>query len=342
MVSSSFDAATDLFKTDSSVHVQFFDRISSRAWVARDGLRRATEESLRKEEEGGPSTKAGKWRKELLLGMKRAIEVMGMGPAGRQEVVREALEKRADAGVEEESEWESEEDEDDEDDEEYYCEESPKKKKKRKVTNSWVGAKKAPAKKKRKTTACDREEGKASPPPLEEELSEYELIRQRNIESRMRLFRELNISGSKDRLSESFGSAQKENRRPVSRRGLAAAAAKKAGPEEQQPVRKSLRLQNMAADLSASLPVKEPTVYIEDEHPRMPLETLELADVVSEKDCLKDKENFLTSVAGAIAEGRKAGEKRASFGEDVEASMGKLTISVSALRRLKDFFSSAM
>ena len=120
----------------------------------------------------------------------------------------------------------SDEEDDDEDDEDYG---SPKRKRKRRSS----GKKKKTPTGSRTTTAASKSRTKGSAASKAkdsftsvkakvEELSEYELIRQKNIESRMKMFEELNISDSKQRLSDSFGSSGPSDRgsRNASRRGL--------------------------------------------------------------------------------------------------------------------------
>ena len=87
-----------------------------------------------------------------------------------------------------------------------------------------------------------------------EEMSEYDKIRQKNIEERERMFRELQLNESKTRLSDSLNLTKKV-KTFASHRGL---AAKKAQANE--PVRKSLRLQNIEAETGLKLPDKEPTM----------------------------------------------------------------------------------
>ena len=103
-----------------------------------------------------------------------------------------------------------------------------------------------------------------------EGLSEYEKIRERNIQTRERMFRELQITTAKDKLNESLGKSKGKTSRP-SKRGLAAEDRKgRSSPAE--PVRKAMRLQKLEADGAFKLPEKEPTAYAtfssRDEHPR--------------------------------------------------------------------------
>ena len=92
----------------------------------------------------------------------------------------------------------------------------------------------------------------------EENLSEYEKIRLKNIADRQLKFNELKIEDKVLDLSSSL-IIEKQAKRNVSRRGLSAVVV----PKEKvfEPVRKSLRLQKIDADTGISLPEKEPTRY---------------------------------------------------------------------------------
>ena len=113
---------------------------------------------------------------------------------------------------------------------------------------------------------------------------------------------------------------------------LLQAAKKDKKDSSPQPIRKSLRLQKQEADSSLSLPEKEPAYYtpttVQDEHPRRPLKTLELADVVSEHDLLEEKEVFMERVSKTLDK-KAEGDREPSFGLDVKTRLDKLEITVS-------------
>ena len=90
-------------------------------------------------------------------------------------------------------------------------------------------------------------------------MSEYEKIRQKNIAERQRKFQELQLNEAKTRLSDSLNlaPAAKKARANTSYRGL---AVKKEKEQSNEPVRKSLRLQNIEAETGLKLPEKEPTL----------------------------------------------------------------------------------
>jgi len=117
-----------------------------------------------------------------------------------------------------------------------------------------------------------------------EELSEYELLRERNIEKRRKLFQELNINQAKTDAAIASGILfENDNKYVPSKRGLAAQPK----PKEYLPPRKSLRLQRIEADTGLQLPEKEPTTYFmsdDVEEENYPLKDLELSEVVSKKD----------------------------------------------------------
>ena len=123
----------------------------------------------------------------------------------------------------------------------------------------------------------------------DDELCEYEKLRKRNIEERQRKFAELNLAKLASDLSASAGPSKKT----YSKRGLSA-PKKENLPLE--PVRKSLRLQNIDADTGFTLPEKEPTRYhiIEDDWvQRPPLTDLTLEDISNDNDSISQyfKEN---------------------------------------------------
>ncbi len=331
----------DEYLRGDKIHVQFFDSINSRAWVRLDGVQKANQDKPLTDE----SIKGnGKWRKELKEAVQQASKAEKKDPKGRQALIGASNEVAEDC----ESVTTSEEDGEDfklddttEDDDEEYEEKKPKAKKRRRSSGS-VKKKQPPTKKVRAAAAKRVKENRpprlsdklrdenAAASPNFDDLSEYELIRQRNIESRQRMFMELNISGSKQRLSDSFyGPETASAKQQASRRGLAARKSNGAAAKDADlPVRKSLRLQNMAADTSVALPEKEPAFYnvpVAEEHPRLPIKTLELADVVLEADHVEDKASFLSALHPHLEE--KA-ENTVSFGDDIKSSMQKLAITV--------------
>ncbi len=328
MLLSSFDEDDDTFETADELHVTFFDNICSRAWVKKASVKKATRESLNKE----VKIRSSWWKKELQTGKKRALEVLQMNPSKRGEVMKKMGEMATLSESDEDEEYQEDKENEEEEEEKL---ERPKKKRKRKRASSGE-QKKPPASKKKKVSnrrASSSGSKPFSPPAVAgEELSEYERIRQRNIEDRMRLFRELNIGESKNRLAESFGSPEnRPSSSVVSRRGLASDAEKKKKTSgESVPTRKSLRLQNMAADTSLVLPDKEPTVVVQDEHPRLKLDRLELADVVTEQDDVEDKRQFLQEMVEAIGGGNRGGggnANRVSFEvEKVDLNMISITV----------------
>ena len=91
----------------------------------------------------------------------------------------------------------------------------------------------------------------------DEEVSQYEIIRQRNIETRERLFNELKIGEALNSLSHGSTPSGKAK---ASNRGLA--AVKKVKEAAEAPSRKSLRLQKIDAETGLQLPEKEPTRFV--------------------------------------------------------------------------------
>ena len=87
-------------------------------------------------------------------------------------------------------------------------------------------------------------------------MSEYDKIRQKNIEERQRKFQELQLNEAKTRLSDSLNLAKKV-KPSTSRRGLAAIKKEQSNNE---PVRRSLRQQKIEAETGLKLPDKEPTL----------------------------------------------------------------------------------
>ena len=123
----------------------------------------------------------------------------------------------------------------------------------------------------------------------DDELCEYEKLRKRNIAERQRKLAELKLVQLASDLSASAGPSKKI----ASRRGLSA-PKKESLPLE--PVRKSLRLQNIDAETGLTLPEKEPSRYriIEDDWvERPPLTDLTLEDITNDNDSISQyfKEN---------------------------------------------------
>ena len=127
----------------------------------------------------------------------------------------------------------------------------------------------------------------------EENLSEYEKIRLKNIADRQLKFNELKIEDKVSDLSSSFHEAIEKPKRNVSRRGLSAVVV----PKEKvfEPVRKSLRLQKIDADTGLSLPEKEPTRYHSYEVEadlRPPLKDLSIEELTNNNDELETTSKY--------------------------------------------------
>ena len=125
----------------------------------------------------------------------------------------------------------------------------------------------------------------------EEDLSEYEKIRLKNIVERQTKFNELKIEDKVLDLSNSVNEANEKTKRNVSRRGLSAVPKEKGF----EPVRKSLRLQKIDADTGLSLPEKEPTryhVYENEASLRPPLENLSIEDLTNNNDDLETTSKY--------------------------------------------------
>ena len=145
----------------------------------------------------------------------------------------------------------------------------------------------------------------------EESLSEYELIRQKNILERQKMFEQLDFGSAKASVLATTPKAG------PSKRGLAASKPKM----EAGPVRQSLRLQKLDAETGLKLPEKEPTMYnTVDNHPPLPFEDLELDTIANlngdddeeDAEILEEKRKFLDTISNC-----KVGDKgRTSFGED--------------------------
>lgn len=118
---------------------------------------------------------------------------------------------------------------------------------------------------------------------FDEDIPDYERQRMKNIAERQNKFDELRLNDLVHDVSAEY--AVKNSRTAASRRGLSA-------PQHQskisnnEPVRKSLRLQKIDADTGLSLPEKEPTHYFitENENPRPALTDLTLEDLCNNND----------------------------------------------------------
>jgi len=130
----------------------------------------------------------------------------------------------------------------------------------------------------------------------DDEMTEYEKLRQRNIEEREAMMRELKIQQLKEEASKAAGIyVHNDGKYVATKRGLAAQPRSK----EILPPRKSLRLQNISAETGLQLPEKEPTSYFQykeyDADPdRHPLEDLELKDIISSRNKSGDTEKMST------------------------------------------------
>jgi len=132
------------------------------------------------------------------------------------------------------------------------------------------------------------------------EPSEYELLRQRNIEKKS-LFQELNLNQLKDDAATAAGFVFENDKKYIaSKRGLAAQAKVK----EDLPPRKSLRLQGVDADTGVKLPEKEPSRYFQyesyEENVQHPLRDLELHEILSRKDKEEDINAISSYLAGVV------------------------------------------
>ena len=180
--------------------------------------------------------KNSRWSKPLTRAIKEAGVAEGMSAAKRRELL---VEHKNDDDVEEESDDESRR-------------KISKKSKKRGVAKNSKGKLKIKESETKENEFDEANNLVICDDP--EEMSEYDKIRQKNIEERERMFRELQLTESKTRLSDSLNLTKKV-KTFASHRGL---AAKKAQANE--PVRKSLRLQNIEAETGLKLPDKEPTM----------------------------------------------------------------------------------
>ena len=173
---------------------------------------------------------------------------------------------------------------------------------------------------------CKRIHGAAED---DDEVAEYDLIRQRNIEMRERLFNELKISEGLNSLIPPKGKQSKP-----SNRGLAA-VKKPAENKVVVPERKSLRLQKIDAETGLQLPEKEPTKYVVrsfEDRARLPLEELSIKDVAEWRESedldrlVEEKTSYLKSLTSSQDFDSKAKSSvDGPLGEDLK----KLKITVS-------------
>lgn len=162
----------------------------------------------------------------------------------------------------------------------------------------------------------------------------YDMIRERNIERRKSLFKELQIAKAKSDLASSLGLDQANTKlAKPSKRGLASTTREK---EPQGPPRKSLRLQKIDADLSIQLPDKEPTSYFihtVDDRPRPPLGDLDLHDVADwkkltpdEDHIVKEKSQYLQALTKDLKSNNVSPKKKNSFEGNLEKQLKSLKI----------------
>ena len=226
------------------VHVQFFDEQSSHAWVetgAVEKFRGAAADSAMT----ASVKKKGRWTKALTRAIKEAEVAEGMKAAKRKELLVDHQNDQEDGGHDVDEE------------------EERRPKKRRNNRSSAAKSSKGKAKDRdseTKENECDEENNIISYHDDPEEMSEYEKIRQKNIAERQRKFQELQLNEAKTRLSDSLNltPAAKKARANTSYRGLA--VKKEKAEQSNEPVRKSLRLQNIEAETGLKLPEKEPTL----------------------------------------------------------------------------------
>ena len=183
--------------------------------------------------------------------------------------------------------------------------------------------------KRQKATKSLNEDGRVAE---DEEVSQYEIIRQRNIETRERLFNELKIGESLNSLNQGITPSGKAK---ASNRGLA--AVKKAKEAAASPARKSLRLQKIDAETGLQLPEKEPTRFVVrsfEDRPRLPLEDLDLKAVAEWRETedldqlVEQKANYLKSLTSSQDFDSK---DKSSFDGELGESLRKLQITVSLI-----------
>jgi hypothetical protein len=314
------------------IHVQFFDKTCSHAWVDENDVQPASEESLKKAVKGSN----GRWAPELRKGASEALKALNMSAAQRDaliivaqktnEGVDDDSEDDDEASAEEEAVISSSPDDDNDDDDSSYG--VTRKRRKRQTRK----AKSPPTTRKRKrSSAPEAERDVDEHEDKENSMSEYERIRLRNIEQRRQMINDLNID--KSVLTPKASVAK----RSVSQRGLAA-AKKSSSTTPTEPTRKSLRLMKVVADTSLELPAVEPSMYqtFTEERQRPSLEPLKLDEVVSTDDIVSEQEDWLLSVATAAQDDRRGNDhSKISFGNNMQASLAKLSISVRRILSLK-------
>ena len=158
----------------------------------------------------------------------------------------------------------------------------------------------------------------------DDDVPMYDVIRQRNIETRERLFNELKIGETVAELRNSFPTPKPSNR-----------VKKSADAKSLTPERKSLRLQKIDADTGLQLPDKEPAIYSVrsvEERPRLPLEDLFVKDVAEWRsaedldELVEEKTKYLKMLTDSQ---EFDSNQKSSFEGDVKGSLGKLQINVS-------------
>lgn len=306
---------------EDSLHVLFLDEPPTWAWVPLDKVEIMKASSLT--EESAEKKPKGRWAKALAFAKKKAARILKQSVTQRRKFLMSLEKTLNDGHAPEDSTFDggksSESDEEREN-------QSPKVTKKRK-RNTPKGDVKVKRSKTEPTPDASRSEPIQSSSGETNGLSEYELIRLKNIEARQKMFAELEISQSKQSLSDSFSQGKSYN---ASQRGLAA----KKDKVEDLPRRQSLRLQKIDADTGLQLPDKEPTVYVlPDEHPRQALATLGLSELITDPTengtQLKTSQSFLESLAETLT--KPVGNNDFSLGADFKsttAALSKLQIKV--------------
>ena len=227
------------------VHVQFFDEQSSHAWVevgAVEKFRGAAADSAMM----ASVKKKGRWTKALTRAVKEAEVAGEMSAAKRRDLLVDHKNVDGDGSTDNAS------------DDDGHLDERRRRPKKRKTSAAKIGKSKAKVNdSETKENEFDEENNIVFyHDPEEEEMSEYDKIRQKNIEERQRKFQELQLNEAKTRLSDSLNLAKKA-KPSTSRRGLAAIKKEQSNNE---PVRRSLRQQKIEAETGLKLPDKEPTL----------------------------------------------------------------------------------
>lgn len=167
----------------------------------------------------------------------------------------------------------------------------------------------------------------------EDEIPLYDVLRQKNIDTRVRLFNELKIGQVLDDLKQSdYSPSSKASK--ASKRGLKSV---KVAEKNLLPERKSLRLQKIDAETGLQLPEKEPTqfrVRSFEERPRPPLEDLAIKDVAEWRDVddpdelaklVQEKTDYLNNLTASQAYDSK---QKASFDGYLADHLKKLKINV--------------